>query len=299
LSTLHCCCLEQSDLYAALSLALLSEFDWDFIDSWAVPCVAVWYIQSTMDWILLWYIVYFVSWGLCESWDCSHGVVLEREFLLAPIHPHMVTSPVLQLVSKLFKDFLTLIVWNPRRRYGTRCWQTFILRWDELPILEDLHVSISLKYWVSRLGDLSQCCVWCCECSDHSYSDDFPWFEQESMKCFILVSLARWVWVSCIFGYDSWDLIQPREIPWGQWSCKDQTIWDVPTRVREFGSVGWRDDQHHVLSVLVHREQDVCQQGIASLWWSWESAKVARCSGSEGLVGESLGDHRVAQLRDS
>jgi hypothetical protein len=53
---------------------------------------------------------------LCESleatskiWDQSHGDVLaSQEFLVAPIHP-LVASPVLQLVSKPVKDFLTLV----------------------------------------------------------------------------------------------------------------------------------------------------------------------------------------------
>jgi hypothetical protein len=71
---------------------------WDFTESWAVPCVVVWYIQSTLDLVLLCYTVSFVSWGLCEIWDCSHGVVLIREFLVALIHPHpLVASLVLQL----------------------------------------------------------------------------------------------------------------------------------------------------------------------------------------------------------
>jgi hypothetical protein len=30
-------------------------------------------------------------------------------------------------------------------------------QWDELSILEDLRVGISLEHWMSHLGDLSRC----------------------------------------------------------------------------------------------------------------------------------------------
>jgi hypothetical protein len=47
--------------------------------------------------------------GFHWSRDQSHGFVLEREFLVAPICPAMATSSVHQLVSEPIKDFLTLI----------------------------------------------------------------------------------------------------------------------------------------------------------------------------------------------
>jgi hypothetical protein len=43
-----------------------------------------------------------------QFWDQSY-VLASREFLVAPIHPPLVASPVLQLVSKLVKDFPSLI----------------------------------------------------------------------------------------------------------------------------------------------------------------------------------------------
>jgi hypothetical protein len=46
------------------------------------------------------------------------------------------------------------MVQNPWKQQGMLCWQATILWWDKLPILEDLHVCVSLEYWVSSLGDL-------------------------------------------------------------------------------------------------------------------------------------------------
>jgi hypothetical protein len=54
---------------------------------------------------------------LCEPLEASgrdryqsHNVVLaSQEFLVAPIYPPLVASPVLQFISKPVKDFLSLI----------------------------------------------------------------------------------------------------------------------------------------------------------------------------------------------
>jgi hypothetical protein len=90
--------------------------------------------------------------------------------------------------------------------------------------------------------------------------------------------LAGWVWASWTFGYGSRDLVHPWEIPWAQRSCENQTLWDVSARVRELCLVGWRDHIHYVFLVPVHPEQDACQQGTITLWWSWESAQASSCS---------------------
>jgi hypothetical protein len=38
------------------------------------------------------------------------------------------------------------LVLDPRTQHETRYWQTSILQWDELPILEDSHVGISSEH---------------------------------------------------------------------------------------------------------------------------------------------------------
>jgi hypothetical protein len=39
-------------------------------------------------------------------------------------------------------------------RHGTRCWQTSVLRWDQLPVLEDSHVCVSSEHQLPDLGNL-------------------------------------------------------------------------------------------------------------------------------------------------
>jgi hypothetical protein len=66
------------------------------------------------------------------------------------------------------------------------------------------------------MGDLPWCWFWGLGCSNHPPTDWVLWFEQQGPKCFVLVSLACWVWVSWTFGYGSRDLVNRGEIPWGR-----------------------------------------------------------------------------------
>jgi hypothetical protein len=83
------------------------------------------------------------------------------------------------------------------------------------------------------------------------------------------VSLACWVWANWTFRYLSRDLVHLQEIPCGKWSCKDQTLWNVPVRVREFCVVGKRDHWYDVFSV-VDCEQDALKLLHAQDQKIWE-----------------------------
>jgi hypothetical protein len=95
------------------------------------------------------------------SWvvfSCSHS-------------PSLVASPVLQLVSELVKDFPFLIGSKSTKATWNVVLASHHSLMGQTTHTEDLHVCISLEYWVSSLGDLPRCCLRCCECLDHSNLD--------------------------------------------------------------------------------------------------------------------------------
>jgi hypothetical protein len=106
-------------------------------------------------------------------------------------------------------------------------------------------------------------------------------------------------WASWTFGNSSPNMVHPREIPWGQWSCK----------TRLFETYRWEYENlvqlaRETIDTIFSRFQSIVNKihaNKAKLSYNEHerALKLLHALGSEGLGGEGPGDHRVTQLWNS